>query len=364
MRIHHIGAREAAAIGIIFVITKIFLPFQRSMAEIGGTAGWIIVLIAVLFCPLCWWAIRGVIKNGSKGSTLITATEEILGTFLGSVVNFAYFGFFFMITFIVLREFSEILVTDILPRTPLRIILLTLLIPVAAIAHSGIETLGRICWLTVGLIVASVVIMLIGGLMTHTEPHALSPFWGTGKSRVLTMGVVKSSLFSELLVFGFLMPRMRKAKEWGKAAWWCIAVSSVILFCTTIVYLYIFPYPSATRINVPLLEISRIIILGRWIQRVESIFLVVWLISIVIKLSVALYCTAATLSQMMRLPKHQPLVFPLAISIYSFAMLPPSVMTAVMWDRDLLRTYGSIFSIGLPLMTWLAGIVRNKWRQL
>ncbi|WP_312474068.1 endospore germination permease [Neobacillus sp.] len=362
MRRHHIGVREAASVGIIFVITKIFLPFPRSMAELGGTAAWMIVLIAILLCPLSWWGIRGVINSAKPGSSLITATEEIMGPFLGSLINLSYFCFFFMITFIVLREFSDMIVTDILPRTPLSIILISLLVPVAIIARSGIEVLGRISWLTIGIIITSVVVLLVGGLMTYSDPKALMPIWGTGKSRVITMGIVKSSLFSELLVFGFILPRMRKAQEWGQAVWWCLAISSVILLSTIITYMYVFPYPTATRINFPLLEISRIIIAGRWIQRVESLFLVVWLLCTVIKLSVGLYCSAATLSQMLRLPKDQLLIFPLTIIVYNLAILPTTEMTAVSWDSGTLRMYGSIFSILLPMLTWFVAILRKKWR--
>ncbi|TWI59018.1 GerAB/ArcD/ProY family transporter [Halalkalibacter nanhaiisediminis] len=362
MKKHHIGIHEVASVGIIFIITKIFLPLPRAMVEIGGTAAWMIILIAALFCPLCWWGIKGVMTNAKPGSSLITATEEIMGPYLGSLINLSYFSFFFMVAFMILREFSEVLATDIIPRTPLSFILLSLLIPASVVAHSGIEVLGRISWITIGLVVSSLAILLFGGVLTHSEPNALVPFWGTGKSQVISSGVVKSSLFSEFLVFGFLIPRMRKQEEWAKAAWWCITISFLILLCTIIAYLFIFPYPTAIRVNFPLLEISRIIIFGRWIQRVESIFLIVWLICTVIKLSIAVYCSTVTLSQMLKLPTHQPLIFPLMICIYSFAILPTSEMSAVNWDQDFLRVYGSIFSICLPLLTWGVGILRKKRR--
>ncbi|EFU40338.1 spore germination protein [Paenibacillus vortex V453] len=142
-------------------------------------------------------------------------------------------------------------------------------------------------------------------------------------------GIAKSSLFSEMLVFGFLLPRMRKSREWGRAVWWCIAISSITLFSTTIVYLYVFPYPTAIRLNVPMFEVSRLIIFGRWIQRLESLFLIAWLISAALKLAIGLYCTAATMSQILRLPRVQTLIFPLTLLVYGFALLPNNEMTAV-----------------------------------
>jgi spore germination protein (amino acid permease) len=360
---NYIGVYEAASIGIIFIITKIFLPFQRSLAELGGTAAWIIVLIGAALCPLTWWAIRGVLQNATEGSTLIEATEEIWGSLIGTLLNIIYFCFFFMITFLVLREFSELLTSDILPRTPINIIQISLLISIAFMAHSGIEAIGRLCWIAIGLIVGSVVIVLMGGLMTHSEINALSPFWGTGRAEVFKYGIIKSSLFSEMLVFGFLLPRLRKKQEWGRAAWWCILISSIMLFATTIVYLFVFPYPTAIRLNVPMFEVSRLIIFGRWIQRLESLFLIAWLISAVIKLAIGLYCAAATLSQVLKLTKVKPLIFPLSLLVYAFALLPASEMRAVAWDGKFLRTYGSIISIGLPMITWFVGIIKMKMRR-
>ncbi|WP_282941455.1 GerAB/ArcD/ProY family transporter [Paenibacillus sp. RC67] len=363
MRQHHIGVREVTSIGIIFIITKIFLPFPRSMTELGGTAAWMIVLIAMLLCPLSWLGIRGVIKNSKQGSSLITGTEEIMGPYVGTLINLSYFIFFFMITFIVLREFSEILATDILIKTPLTVILVSLLLPVSVVAHSGIEALGRISWLFLGLILSSLLVLLIGGLYTHAESDALAPLWGNGKSIILSSGIIKTSLFSEMLVFGFLLPLMRKEQEWGRAGWWCMGVSSLILLSTVIVCLFVFPYPTISRINTPVFEISRIIISGRWIQRVEIIFLVVWLLCTVIKLAVGMYCSATTLSQILHLPKHRLLVFPLAILVYSFSILPESEMEAIALDRDILRNYGSIFSICLPILTWLVGMYRQRGKK-
>ncbi|ASS65611.1 MULTISPECIES: GerAB/ArcD/ProY family transporter [unclassified Paenibacillus] len=360
MNTHHIGVREAASIGIIFIIAKIFLPFQRSLAESGGTAGWIIALIAALLCPLTWWAIRGVLRHASGGSTLIEATEEIWGPWLGTAWNLVYFSFFFAITFLVLREFSELLASDILPRTPMNIIMIAMLIPIAVVAYAGLEGIGRFCWSAAGLIVASVVVVLLGGLMTHFEPNALQPFWGTGRTRVLSLGLVKSSLFSEMLVFGFLLPRLRKKGQWGKAAWWCMGVSAFTIFITTFVYLFVFPYPTAVRLNVPMFELSRLVIFGRWIQRLESVFLIAWLICAVMKLAIGLYCSAATLSQVMKLPKIQPVIFPLALLVYACSIIPGSEMEAVSWDGQFLRTYGSLVSIGIPMLTWLLGMIRTK----
>ncbi|WP_048743729.1 endospore germination permease [Paenibacillus sp. P22] len=360
MNTHRIGVRETASIGIIFIIAKIFLPFQRSLAEIGGTAAWIIALIAAMLCPLTWWSIRGVLRHASGGSTLIEATEEIWGPWLGTIWNLVYFTFFFTITFLVLREFSELLASDILPRTPMNIIMIAMLIPIAVVAYAGLEAIGRFCWSAAGLIVASVVIVLMGGLMTHFEPDALLPFWGTGRSRVLSLGLVKSSLFSEMLVFGFLLPRLRKTSQWPKAAWWCMSVSAFTIFITTFVYLFVFPYPTAIRLNVPMFELSRLVIFGRWIQRLESVFLISWLICAVVKLAIGLYCSAATLSQMMKLPKVQPVIFPLALLVYACSILPGSEMEAVLWDGQYLRTYGSLVSIGIPMLTWLLGMIKSK----
>lgn len=356
---HNVGVSGAVAMGVIFIAAKVFLAFPRTMAELGAQAAWLIVLIACLVSPIGWWGIRALLRQ-HPGSSLLGATEAALGPVLGSVANLMYFTFFFFTTFIVLRQFGANIVATVMPRTPVEASIFVLLLGIAYLAYLGMEAICRVSWLFGPFMLIGLAALLAGGYYTRHETNALMPFWGSGMGVVLGWGLVKSSLLGELLIFGIIAPAFRKADNLNRAVTWTIIISATVTVLSVIAYTFAFPHPASTAIGFPLLEVSRIIIGGRWLQRLESVFLIIWVFSAVIKLGVGLYGAAQCVAQVIGYPNYRHLLFPLAILIYSCSLIPSNLTQAVSWDAEILRNYGWTVSILLPWVTWLASELRGK----
>ncbi|MFZ5814249.1 MAG: GerAB/ArcD/ProY family transporter, partial [Bacillota bacterium] len=172
-------------------------------------------------------------------------------------------------------------------------------------------------------------------------------------------GLLKTSLLGEILLIGIVGNRFRSQKDLAQVGWWTLGLSTLLLLATVVVYLYVFPYPAASRVSFPLLEISRVIVTGRWLQRVETIFLIIWVLAGALKLMAGLYGAAKALGQVMQLATTRLLVMPLAALAYSLAFLPSSLPEAVQWDANLLRNYGWVISLALPGLTWLVSAVKT-----
>ncbi|MFZ5823057.1 MAG: GerAB/ArcD/ProY family transporter [Bacillota bacterium] len=348
-------------VGVIYIGAKIFLAFPRTMAELGGPAAWMIVLIASLASSLSWLAIWGLLSQ-HPGKTLPEATEATLGPWLGSLVNLAYASLFYAVTFLVLRQFSENIVAAILPKTPLPVVIIGLLVVIAYGSLLGIEAIARSAWFVTPFMVVGVVALLAGGLFTYRGLNALTPFWGPGLLPVAGWGLIKVSLFAEILVVGLLAGQVRTQRDLLVSGWLTLAGSALAFLVTVVVYSYVFPYPGSSRVSFPLLEISRVIITGRWFQRVESIFFIIWVLAGALKLSISLYGCARFLAHVMNLSQYQHLVVPLSVTVYSAALLPPSLPAAVSLDANLLRNWGWIVSLLLPLITWVVSAIRRGGR--
>ncbi len=346
---------------MLFVGAKIFLAFPRTLAELGGPAAWMIVLIGGLTASLTVIAILGVLTH-FPGRSLPEATEAVLGPVIGSLVNLAYAAFFYFVGFIGLREFSENIVAAILPRTPLPAVLIAFLAVIVYGCLLGAEAIARTAWFVAPFTVAGVIALLGGGLVTYRATNALYPFWGPGGLEIAGWGVLSVSLFSEILIVGVLGAELRQREKLVKAAWWSLLMGGLFLLGTVLVHLVVFPYPSSARVSFPLLEISRLIVTGRWLQRVESVFFVIWVMVGALKVSVAHYGCCRTLAHIVRLPRYQYLVIPLAVTLYSASLLPPNLTTAVDLDANILRSVGWIISLALPLLTWLVAVLRNGRR--
>lgn len=361
MREHNLGVAESVSMGVIFIAAKIFLAFPRTMAELGETAAWLIVLIACATSLLTWWSMRGILRH-YPGETLITATEQAAGPVIGNLLNLVYLAFFFFITFIVLRQFAETINAAILPHTPLPAMTGLLLGAVAYSAYIGIEALTRVSWLFGRLMLIVITSLLIGALATFMAPAALAPVFGPGLPQVAGWGLVKSSLLGELLIFGLLAPSFRRPELLSRAVYWTLGISGALLLATVLAFTLFAPFPTSERMAFPVLQMSRLIIGGRWFQRLEGLYLIAWVICAVVKLAVGLYGCAAILAQMLRVQSHRVLIFPLAMLAYNAAAMPPNLAETVRWDAEILRNFGWIASLAVPTLTWLPVSLRPQGR--
>lgn len=357
---HNLGWRETMAMVVILTTAKVFLNLPRAMIERGSTAGWLIVAISTIQGPLIWWAVRGLLRL-FPGRTMIGATEAVLGPWFGTVVNLSYAGFFGFLTAVVLRQFGEAMATVFLPQTPLEVIMTVFLGTSVYVAFLGMEAITRTSWMGAAPMLVGMVILLGAGLVTHHEPKALSPFWGTGPLPVISTGLIMN-LMGDVLILGLLGPAFRRQRDLEKTAWWSIALCAVVMVSSVIVYLYIFPYPASQRVELPLLQVTRMISLGPGVQRVESLFYIIWTVGGVLKLAVTLNATAAILSEVIRLPSYRHVLFPVALLAFSIGMVPGTLREASRWD-EYVRTVGALVTVVLPWLTWIVGLMRRTGRR-
>lgn len=356
LTLHHIGIREAVSLVVVLTTAKVFLGLPRSLAEQGGPAAWLILLICLSHGPFIWLGVRGVIML-HPGRSLITATELILGPILGTLVNLSYFIYFAFLTTTVVREYSESMKSVFLRETPLPVLVAVLLGASIYLGYLGIEGLARTCWLGGPFMLIGLATLLMMGYSTHAEPNALYPIFGLGLGRVVGWGVIKD-LIGDLLFLGIIAPAFRGPKAWNKTFFASWALIAAIMLSSVIVVEYVFPYPASDRITIPLMQMSRVISLGPGIQRVESVFFLIWLVAGVLKLAAASVASASVLAQVLRLPGYRHVLLPIGIILFSIARIPGNMTQVFIWD-EVLRNFGAIVSVIFPLLTWLVGLIRK-----
>ncbi|HWI53298.1 MAG TPA: GerAB/ArcD/ProY family transporter, partial [Symbiobacteriaceae bacterium] len=264
------------------------------------------------------------------------------------------------ITFLSLRQFSENITATVLPKTPLTVITLAFLGVACYGVILGLEGIARVVWVITPFSLVALVTLLGGGYLTHHGDNPLFPFWGWGAGATVGWGLLRSADFAELLLLGLLVPHFRRLDLLRKTAWIALGSSVLIIAGTVVLYEQIFPWPGGGRISFPLLEVSRLIITGRWVQRLESIFFLVWVIMATLAVTTGLYATVRTLAETIGLENERHLVLPVALTLYSLAQLPSNLALAVAWDAEGVRTWGWSISIVLPLLTLLVSTLRRK----
>ncbi len=344
----YLGANEITVLIIIFITTKVFLTFPQGMVEVGRTSAWVMPIVSVLSTFPGVWA-TCVLLRSLPGLSIVEASELLLGKWLGGVAAVLIALTFIGITSMILRQFTESIVTETLPETPVSVVALLFMAAVTYGAYAGMEVMARMAWLVFPWIVAGVVVILALSL-TWADYHRLFPPLGADPRRMVLAATLRFSMFGDVIILGLVFPLLRPQARPLRLA--TLALLTYALITSTILAILVatFSVVDAGRQVFPVFQLSRLIHLGRFVQRIEAIFILLWVIGGLIKLSVSLYGAAASLGRFLQLPMHQPLVFPLAVISFALSFWPKDISAAVHLDQSLVRTWAWIPGLALPLL--------------
>lgn len=355
----HIGYREGIALLAITLSSKVFLTCPRNLISEGQTAGWLVSLAHLLVALVA--VLPGlVLLKKYPDRTLIEIAEESGGAVTGILVSLLMFFFFVFTVIIILRQFTETVIVALLPTTPISIITLFFLLGMVYPCYQGIESLSRGAWLLMPY-------LLIGlfGVLALVLPKAnvdyILPFWGAGLPHVLKAGALKSSMLGEILLVTLLNPYLRDRQKLTPVVIGSLVIYGVLFTLTVLIYQMVFPFPSATSLGpYPLYNMARLVYFGRFLQRVEAIFVFIWVFSLLVAMSAIFYGASVSLARGLKLPVYRPLLFPVAVLVYSLNFLVPNFPSAAWLDAEVLHNYGWTIAFGLPALVWLLSRVKDK----
>jgi len=353
------GVPEAIALATMFIGVDVFSAYPARMADLGLSAGWMVSLVSAMVGGLLGVFILGSLMARFPESSIVEIAEEVLGRWLGPVVSVGYVVFFLVLTALTVRQYSERILTVFLPTTPPTAIIVFFLFVIVIGCYLGLETMGRAAVFTFPLVFAAILLplFLVFPFWNH---HNLFPLVGSGPTRVISQGVIQSSLYGQLLVLAAVHPLIRVKQK--KYRLWLIvaALSAVILVSASLFTTMVFPVPVLRENLFVMLQAARLIFFGRFVQRIEPIFISFWIIGVLFKMMAGFYITLTLLTRVLKLQYYRPFLFPMAVITFSLALLPPNFMTVINLAMAIFWDWGWIPGFAIPLLLLVMAGMRGK----
>lgn len=356
---HHIGLRELFSLAVICISSKIFLALPQQWSAAAATGAWLVPLIAAIYGPIIWIAIRAVIR-AAPGATLIEGTEVILGPWIGTLVNLCYALYHLLLVTLVAEQFALDIRMLFLPATPTVVLGLMTLGLAAYLVYEGLEALARVASLFGPILLIGLFLLLVGGLATHKEVGALYPLWGNGLPSLLITSLSQGALYSEILLLGLIANNLRSDRQLNQVAWLSLGASVLLLTGTMLTIQHVFPHPSLSHLSYPVLQMSQIVSVGPIAQRMESLFVLVWVIALLLKVGCGLYGVVIILARTLRIPHSRWLIFPVVWLVNALASIPVDDQTLAQLDLMGIRVAGTGVVVLLPVITAMIGWFRGR----
>ncbi|MFZ5595593.1 MAG: GerAB/ArcD/ProY family transporter [Bacillota bacterium] len=344
------GDSEAIVLLALSNMSRIFLTFPRSMVEQCGPAAWISSIIGFIIALAQVYLFYLILKP-HPGENIVDVTEKALGKIAGSAVNLIYAVFFITVAAMNTREFSEALLVSVLPRTPISIVITSLTLLGILGAHIGLESMARSARLTYPFVLAGIAILLLS-LSPQWDITRLFPILGTGPVEIVNSGI-KAAFVIEILFSGIIVNSIHGPDMFGKVSSRAMLIGFASLTVLLLTMLMTENWIMSQEMTLPFYTLSRLVYLGRFFQRIEAIFVIIWGFIGILKVAVTLYAAAVILAKTLKVPYYKPLLWPLALLTYVASLIPPDMPTSILIESKYISIYGWIPTAIMPLLVLL-----------
>ncbi|MCQ2560221.1 MAG: endospore germination permease, partial [Clostridia bacterium] len=348
---------EVMILLVISSLARIFTSVPGDLIVHTGQAAWLSVFLGLGVAFLQLWLIWQILKN-HPGQNLIEATENIAGAGFGTFFNVLWLALIMSVNVLYVRIFSEDLLLSTLFSTPLLVILVIFVISSVWAVFLGIGALARGAKLLAPFILGGMLFLVLC-LFPLFNFNNLFPLLGEGLDKIVLWGALEGSVVIEVILGAVMLKSLAKPEILPKAAIRALFIGFGVFTILEIALLLAIHWRSSAEFILPFYSLSRQIHLGRFFQRVESLFLIIWLFIVLIKSAFLLYCSVLTWADTLKLPDYRPLIAPVALVTLMFSLCPSDFSTTMQYSADYMRRYFWILGFGIPIVL----VIWDKLKQ-
>ncbi|WPC44042.1 endospore germination permease [Clostridium sp. JS66] len=356
------GGKFSAYDGILFVtiiiVSKILYTSPAAVVEQVGTACWYVTLIScitaiILFLPIC------VLLNRFPGKNLEKIFESVLGKVLGKLCGLLFSVYILFYAASNLREFLDVIKVYNFPDTPPSAIIISFIAVSMLIAYKGIESIVRISNISFYFIIFGLIVILIMAAPYYNFNY-FKPYFGYGFKKSLYVGVLRSAAYEEVLSLAIVITSIYSIKDFRKIGVISLMLSGIIFSVCFACYITTYQYTMGSENLSGMFQLSRTIYYSRYVQRIESIFLFIWVTASLLTTSTAFYMSIKTYCQSFDIKDHKPLLFPFAFLMYVIALQPKNVSELININLLFIRQYSCYIVFGIPILVLIISLVLRK----
>jgi spore germination protein (amino acid permease) len=353
-----VGLFEAISFISVITINKIFFTSVGLIISQTGTAAWYATLISCAVTLAVFMLVYLLLKRFPE-KDLAEIFETVAGKIIGKLLILIICAYCLFNAGSTLREFVEMIKVYNLPYTPTSLIIFLFLAVSLIISRFGFQTLARICAICfIPSLVGLGFILLLSS--NSFNLNLLNPIEGHGINTTITYGISRSSAYFEFILPAYMVNALNGYKNYKKAAITGIILSGAVFSISIFCYLSIYGYASGSENISGIFELSRSIYFNRYVQRLESVFLFIWVISSVLTTTASYYTGLLLYCKTFRIKDHKPLLLPLAILVYIIALLPESMQEVTQRNITILRQYSLFVMYLIPIAVLLLAVILRK----
>ena len=356
-----IGNKEAISLLVTITFNHIILNITKTIVETTASASLLNILyigiITIIFtCIICYFL------NKFPTFDLIDISNYLGGNVLKWIVGLLYIAYFIFFSGTLLHSFSSCLQIIYFPLTKLFYIVLLFVIAAFTACSMRNNAIYRSIFIIFPLIVISTLFLFFSNI-EYYEVEKIYPIFGNGIFETFVLGLTNMFAFQALAYIYFIPPILKEPNKVKHVAITSIILSCIILLVCVSIMLFMFNGFVETDELLPLYSAVKYIDFGSFFQKLDSVFLLIWIITFVSYLSITLKFSSNILKKLTNISNSSFFTFLLSVSLL-FAGLWAKNYAVSTFFADVVYKYSFlILVIGFTFLILIFAALKQKIRR-
>ncbi len=358
-----IGTVEAIMLVLTIIVTHTISSLPREILVSSKSATIInLIFISTLVILFSYLVVR-LMKNFA-GSDIIDISEYLGGKVFKNIVGIIFILYFLVSSSILLRNFCESLKIIYYPMTNIVFIIALFILAICTANRLDFNASLKTNLLIIPLVLASIVFLFFAN-MNKFVPQRIFPIFGDGLFNTFLLGLGNLSAFGGISFLYFLPPYLKEPEKMKKIALISIGISAIYLILCVSTLLFMFSFFINTNEITPLYNATRYIEIGTFFQRLESVFLLIWIIAFACYLSITNKFAMSIFKKLTNIETKKPLIDIFGILILGISLIPKNYAISDKFETEIYPylVLGIAFCLGFSILL-LANLLKKKQKNV
>lgn len=268
------------------------------------------------------------------GLDILDISEFLGGKTLKNILGLFFISYFIISSSILLREFCEAIKIVYYPMTNIFFVILLFIITVALTNRLEFSATLKTNLIIVPFVLVSM-LFLFGSNLRNFSFDRIFPILGTGFVNTFILGIGNIYSFCGIAFLYFLPPLLKKPEAFKKICITSVVIFAIFLILTVSVIIFMFSYFISKDEILPLYVVARYIEIGTFFVRLESIFLLIWMVIFACYLSIVVRFCMLIFKKLTNIKYTKALSYPFSILMLSISLLPCTYANAKHYETDI-----------------------------
>lgn len=246
--------------------------------------------------------------------------------------------------------------------TSLIFIILTFIIVICITLHHRFSSIAKVNLLIIPLVVISIIFLFVANIKNFSLDN-IFPIFGDGLFNTFVTGLGNLGAFGGITLLYFLPPYLKEAQKMKKIYLTSIILGTIYFILCISIILFMFISLMYTNQIMPLYSAARHIEFGNFFQRLESIFLLIWILQMVCYLSIVAKISISIFKKITNISDEKTVIFVFGLLIFAISLLPNNYAISKFIENYIYHYMVIIISIFLGISILLLAYFKKRRKK-